>query len=334
MIRVGIIGGGGGIAHGHIRGMADTDGLELAWIQDVNAASAKARAAEHGVPAFTDYHDALPQADAVIICTPQTVRRDPVVAAARAGKHIYCEKPLALNLADGLAMADAVRAAGVCCQVGFNFRYEPLYRRAGLAFHAGELGRLVYIYVHAFEFMLSSRWQGHKASGHWRASYETSGGRIFEYCSHWLDWLGWIGGAPRRVTGHRHAVTRDIDVDDVNLMTVEFDEGTGRLELFRCGVSVESKAFGIVGTDASLRCDCRQQTLTMRRLDQDEETPVEPGADQPTRWSDWRDAMRAGRSPEADIEAGLTGLRMALAFNLSAERGQAVDLAELSSGNA
>ena len=329
MIRVGIIGGGGGIASSHIEAVAETHGLELAWIQDVNAGAAEARARDHDVDAYTDWHDALPQADAVIVATPQTVRREPVVAAAEAGKHIYCEKPLALTLADGLAMREAVRRAGVCCQVGFNFRFDPYYRRAGALLHTGELGDLVYVYVHAFEFMPSSRWQGHKATGHWRASYATSGGRIFEYCSHWLDWLGWVGGAPRRVTGHRHAITRGIDVDDADLMTVEFERGTGRLELFRCGVSVQSKAFGIVGTDASVRCDYQNQTMAMRRLDEDHETAVEPDADCPTRWSHWRACIMAGRQPENDIEAGLCALRMALAFNASAERGEPVELASL-----
>jgi len=326
MIRIGIIGGTGLFAETHIQGIARTEGLELVWLHGRNQDRLRARAEEWGVEAIGDWRGGLETVDAVVLCTPPAVRREPIEACAEAGTHVFCEKPIALTAEEGQAIARTVRDAGIVCQVGFAYRFHPLYRQVALLALQGQLGELVYAYVHAFEFGPSSRWVGHKADGHWRGSYETSGGRILELGSHWVDWLAWVGGKPARVMGHRHAITAGIDVDDADLMTVEFQRGTGRLEMFRCGVAVESIDFGIVGTEASVRCDLQAGTIRLRRMDEEQETELDPMSDCPTRWEHFRDCIAAGITPEADVAAGLTSLGVGLAFNASAESGGFVDV--------
>ncbi len=78
--------------------------------------------------------------DAVLIATPDKFHAPAVIAAARAGKHILCEKPLALNLADAKAALDAVAKAGVHLQMGFMRRYDPPYVAAMKRIEAGEIG--------------------------------------------------------------------------------------------------------------------------------------------------------------------------------------------------
>jgi predicted dehydrogenase len=78
--------------------------------------------------------------DAVLIATPDKFHAQAIIAAAHAGKDILCEKPLALNLADGHAALDAVAKAGVRLQIGFMRRYDPAYAAAMHRVEAGEIG--------------------------------------------------------------------------------------------------------------------------------------------------------------------------------------------------
>jgi len=81
-----------------------------------------------------------PDVDAVVIAAPARFHADLIVAAAKAGKGVFCEKPMALAVADADRAADAARAAGVVLQVGFNRRFAPDWRAARALVDAGELG--------------------------------------------------------------------------------------------------------------------------------------------------------------------------------------------------
>lgn len=104
-------------------------------------------AREQGLPLVATLGDALADrdVDAVILATPHSLHTDQIVAAAKAGKHVFCEKPLSLSRADALRAVDAVRSAGVQLAVGHEKRFEPpvleLARLAG----SGALGTLLQI---------------------------------------------------------------------------------------------------------------------------------------------------------------------------------------------
>ena len=118
-------------------------GTRLAAVADPAPGAAEALATALGADrCCTDVADvwADPAVDAVVIAAPARFHADLVVAAARAGKHVFCEKPMALTLADADRAVEAARAAGVVLQVGFNRRFAPDWRAARALLDDGRIG--------------------------------------------------------------------------------------------------------------------------------------------------------------------------------------------------
>jgi myo-inositol 2-dehydrogenase / D-chiro-inositol 1-dehydrogenase len=118
-------------------------GARLAAVADPAPGSAQRLATELGAPrAYTDAAEAFadPDVHAVVIAAPARFHADLIVAAAAAGKHVFCEKPMAVTLPDADRAIDAARAAGVVLQVGFNRRFAADWRGARALLDAGTLG--------------------------------------------------------------------------------------------------------------------------------------------------------------------------------------------------
>jgi len=142
-VRVALIGSGRmGSFHGETLARR-LPGAVLAAVVDPAPGAAEKLAAELGAPKFfTDAADAFadPDIDAVVIAAPARFHADLVVAAAAAGKAVFCEKPMAITLADADRAIDAAHAAGVVLQVGFNRRYAPDWAAARALLDNGTLG--------------------------------------------------------------------------------------------------------------------------------------------------------------------------------------------------
>lgn len=118
----------------------------LEMLCDADPVRAEQRARECGFARWTGDWRALivdPAVDVVSITTPNAMHRDMAIAAAEAGKHVYCEKPLALTLADAEAMAAAVRKAGVGSLAGYNYIKNPAVLHAKRLIEAGRIGRVI-----------------------------------------------------------------------------------------------------------------------------------------------------------------------------------------------
>jgi myo-inositol 2-dehydrogenase/D-chiro-inositol 1-dehydrogenase len=113
-------------------------GAELAGVSDAQRDTARAVGSRLGVPALDDPFDG--DADAVAICTSTDTHADLIVAAARAGKAIFCEKPVSLDLAEVDRALGAVEAAGVPFQIGFNRRFDPAHQAVHDAVAGGAVG--------------------------------------------------------------------------------------------------------------------------------------------------------------------------------------------------
>src|SRR4051812_32219287 len=116
-------------------------GVVLAAVADPAPGAAQRLASSLGAPKyFTDPTDVFAdrEIDAVVIAAPARFHADLVVAAAAAGKSVFCEKPMALTLADADRAIDAAKAAGVVLQVGFNRRFAPDWRGGRLALGGGQ----------------------------------------------------------------------------------------------------------------------------------------------------------------------------------------------------
>jgi myo-inositol 2-dehydrogenase/D-chiro-inositol 1-dehydrogenase len=141
-VRIGVIGVGRiGRMHAELLARRVT-GATVACVFDAHEPSARDVAEELGVPATLDVEDVLaaPDVDAVAICTSTDTHADLVVAAARAGKAIFCEKPVSLDLAELDRALAAVADAGVPFQIGFNRRFDPGHQSVRDAVAAGSVG--------------------------------------------------------------------------------------------------------------------------------------------------------------------------------------------------
>ena len=142
-IRIGLI-GAGRMGRVHARHVSRLDGVELVAVADVSLDAARECASSLAVPAAFDANEPVlssKDVDAVLVCTATDTHAALVAAAADRGKHVFCEKPLALDLVEIDQALARVDAAGVVFQVGFNRRFDPTLRTVWEAARSGSVGR-------------------------------------------------------------------------------------------------------------------------------------------------------------------------------------------------
>lgn len=143
-LKIGLIGAGRiGLLHAEHLTLR-IPSADLVMVTDVFEEAAKKCAERYAIPYFEqDYHAVLdhPDIQAVLICTSTDTHARIIEEAAQAGKHIFCEKPIALDLASIDRALDAVERAGIKLQVGFNRRFDANYRRVRQAVEQGEIGQ-------------------------------------------------------------------------------------------------------------------------------------------------------------------------------------------------
>lgn len=148
-----------------VRSLADSDDIKVIRAVDPMHDAHAAFAAEHGLLLSAGLDEALadPDVQAVILCTPQDLHTGQVLAAARAGRHVFCEKPLAMTRADAEASVAACREAGVVLGVGHERRFEPAMRRLRNLVREGRLGTLLHVEANFSHDKLT-----HLKPGDWR----------------------------------------------------------------------------------------------------------------------------------------------------------------------
>ncbi len=166
MIRAAIVGLGWWGRH-IVRRMAGNEKLSVVMAAETQPEPHRDFAAEYGIGLATSLDEALadPAIDAVILCTPHSLHTAQVLAVAAAGKHCFCEKPLALNRADAERSVAAAKAAGIVLGLGHERRFEPAMRRLREMVRSGELGRFVHVEANFSHDKLAK-----VAANDWRAS--------------------------------------------------------------------------------------------------------------------------------------------------------------------
>ncbi|MEA2513323.1 MAG: myo-inositol 2-dehydrogenase / D-chiro-inositol 1-dehydrogenase [Thermomicrobiales bacterium] len=148
-LRVGVIGAGTIALSAHLPAIARLKGrVELVAIADVRAEVAERAAARYGAEAaYGDYRQLLDRTDIdlVDICTPEFLHAEQTIAAAAAGKHVLCEKPMAATVAEADAMLDACRRAGVRLMIAHSRRFTPRYQRIRTAIDRGDVGEVRFV---------------------------------------------------------------------------------------------------------------------------------------------------------------------------------------------
>ena len=196
----------------------------IRFTRGVDAAPDKARdfAAQHGFSLCSDLAEVLadPAIKAVVLATPHSLHRPMVEAAARAAKHVFCEKPLALNTADAVAMVEACRQAGVVLGVGHNRRLWPSMQALKRITASGELGQILHIEGHF------SNEHSNNTAGTWRDSpAESPGGGMTGAGLHLIDAFINTIGPFRRVHGQLTVRKPPPVPRDTATVLVEFANG-------------------------------------------------------------------------------------------------------------
>lgn len=256
-IRVGLI-GGGGIATFHINGYREhAETITIGAVADAVPATAEARGTELGVPSFTDYREMLDLADidAVDICLPHHLHRDAIVAAARAGKHVLCEKPLCLTPEEAADVEAAVREAGVTLMCAHNQLFMPAVAKAKELIDGGALGT-----VYEVRTTDSFRNEFDPSNMGWRAHASTSGGGELIDTGYHPSYLlmHLAGGVPVSATAmlstHRLAF---MEGEDSAQCLFRFDNGAvGQLVTsWAYEPAAGTERFSVVGEAGSLTSD-------------------------------------------------------------------------------
>src|SRR5579871_4405937 len=170
-----------------------------------------------------------PAIDAILLATPHSLHRAQVIAAASAGKQVFCEKPLALRRLDAKAMFDACRTAGVVLAVGHNRRFWPSMQALRQIAASGELGMLLHVEGH------NSNENSNAVLGGWRLSPEESpGGGLTGAGLHVLDAFTSLLGPAREVYARLTSRETGPPPLDTATLAIDFENGvTGTLATLR-----------------------------------------------------------------------------------------------------
>jgi predicted dehydrogenase len=226
--------GCGQISAAHLQAYAASPLAELVAVVDVDEAAARETAAAHGgVPWTTRFEDVLERQDVdiVSIATPHHLHAPQVIAAAGAGKHVLCEKPLTTTLPAAQEMIDACRGAGVTLGMWFVARYTAPFRMARALLRAGAIGEIVNIRLPDVHNKVPDYYQrgvgGRARPSTWRGGKQTSGGgALIMNAIHQIDALRFITGLEAtRVSAEWISFTGLAEVEDMIAVLLRYSNG-------------------------------------------------------------------------------------------------------------
>jgi predicted dehydrogenase len=328
-LRIGLI-GVGGIAQMHRDGFvaAGTDVIALA---DVHAPTLTSRAASWGVArTYGDYREMLAAGDldAVSICAPTAVHHPATLAAAAAGVHVLCEKPIALDLAQADEMIVACRAAGIVLMVNHQLRSHGAADLARRMLAAGELGTIGHVRLRQ-----AHDWAGAAAVG---PSFSTravaGGGTLLDNGCHLMDLARFIGGDVREVFARVARRKFEIEVEDTAHVSLAFESGAiGTVEVAWTATGWD-EGWSIYGTKGALEYSNRTGEPILRHVHRTSPGTTWGGTDVTEhRFSGlspharhiraFVEAVRGEREVACTGEDGREAVRLILASYESAERG-------------
>ncbi|MGI6208507.1 MAG: Gfo/Idh/MocA family protein [Anaerolineae bacterium] len=187
MVNIGII-GCGGMGRLHSWSLQQVDGAQVTAASDSNPEALEAYASEYQPRrTYADFRELVrdPQVDAVVVCLPTFLHASAVLAAAEAGKHVFCEKPIAMKESDAEAMIAACERAGVHFMMGFVRRFDHDWGTFKRLIEEGAIGRPVV-------------WRHIVATGGprnpWFLDKEQGGGPIVDGAIHDIDFANWLFG--------------------------------------------------------------------------------------------------------------------------------------------
>jgi len=322
-----------------------SDRVTLVAAADLDRQAAQAAAAPWGADPYTDGRQVVdrPDVEVIVIATPEAAHREWTVAAAAAGKHVLCEKPMAPSLEDADAMIDACRRAGVHLMIGHSRRFTRRYMEIRRTIDRGEIGAVRLIRENERRAGARAGTPGYYTGAHWTGDPAVSVGAALTNGIHEADLLRWFAGAEPVAVFAEQKITIEGNrgVPDFVTWTARFANGAvGSSEISNClpaGYPAfhQFEAYGVRG---AIRARDHELVSLTRFHD--------GGADYPEsgrillhnqtaydrEHAAFIDTVRTGASLPMPPEEARAALRLALAAVESARAGRVVSLAPASAG--
>jgi UDP-N-acetylglucosamine 3-dehydrogenase len=322
-MKVGII----SFAHPHAFGYAEAlkriPGAELVGIADEDQTRGMEAAAKFNTKHYIHYEELLNQdIDAVIITSENSLHHEHVLAAAKAKKHILCEKPLATKTEDAIEMIRVCKENEVILQTAFPVRFNSAIIRAKSIVDQGELGEILAI---------KGTNRGTNPGGWFVERDKSGGGAVIDHTVHVVDLMRWFMGAEvREVYAEIDNLISDYEIDDCGILNIEFDNNV--FTTLDCSWS-RNKTYPTWG-DVTLEIVGSQGTLSVDAFAQKLDVYDKEGVN----WNYWGDDMdyglvndflssvSKGKEPSITGIDGLKALEVALAAYESSKKKQPVQL--------
>ena len=327
----------------HADAIRKTAGAKLVAVADALEERAKALGTKYVVPWYSDYHELLRRADVdvVNICVPSGMHTEVVIAAAEAGKHILCEKPIDITLEKADAMIKAAGAAGVRLGIIFQSRFKSGSRMLKRAIEGGKLGRLILCDA----YLKYYRTQEYYDSGQWRGTWALDGGGcLMNQGIHGIDLLQWLAGPVESVEAYMGIFAHErIEVEDIAIALLKFKSGAiGVIEGSTAAYPGFPTVHEIHGTNGSVRLedgiikgwdfiDALAEDKDVVRQFQEEEAKIDRsdpaaviGESHRPQIEDMVAAIKEDREPAVNGEEGRKSVEIILGIYKSAREGKPV----------
>ncbi|HET9408887.1 MAG TPA: Gfo/Idh/MocA family oxidoreductase [Candidatus Sulfotelmatobacter sp.] len=207
------------------------------------------KAAALGVRACGTLEEALaiPGVDAVYIATPVFLHAPQSIQSLSAGKHVLCEKPMAMNEPEARTMVEAARRAGKMLGIAYYRRCYPKVQRARQLLAAGTIGTPV------FAELTNHSWFDGEGARSWLVDpAKAGGGPLYDIASHRIDVLNFLFGRPISVSGHRSNIVHRYQVEDNATVMIDYESGVRGIVDVRWHSHITRDECRIRGTDGEM----------------------------------------------------------------------------------
>jgi predicted dehydrogenase len=305
-IRWGLI-GAGDIARKRVAAaLRDAPGSTLTAVSRARADLVESSAKTFGAERWhTRWEDLVrdPGIDAVYLATPVHLHAAQAVAAAEAGKHVLCEKPMAMDVAECDRMIAAAEAHQVRLGVAYYRHFYPVVARVRAILAAGAIGAPVLAQIDAFERFNP---QPHDERYWFVKRSESGGGPMFDFGCHRLELLLSLFGPVRETVGLTANVIFDREVEDTAVAALRFVSGPCATVTVTHAAIEPRDTLRIFGTSGSIHIavlNAGHVVITEGGQERQEAHPPAPNLHQPL-VEDFVNALRSGRAPQVDGAAG------------------------------
>jgi predicted dehydrogenase len=334
-VRIGIV-GGGGIAGAHLPRLTElSDTVEVVAVSDLDLSVAAATAEKYGIPRHVkDFHDFLADVDAIVICVPTLFHAEIAIDALNAGKHVFCEKPMARTLEQADAMLAAAEKTGAHIQIGLVRQFDDEWMSYRDAVQNDKIGRPV-IWRDVQASAGPRQWSDR---GGWFTNEEVGGGPFLDGCIHNIDFALSTFGPAEWVFTHGHTIHPENTAIDAGTATVHFKSGDELLLAWCWGLPKDcsgARAFdffgpkGVFNWPTDTPADATERTFTINH-GASQETVSFPansiGMAFERQMDDFVEVVQGKKAPRVGGAQGRDALEVALAILQSGRTRQVVEL--------